>query len=1241
MLAFWGAVPSRWCVSRIFVSHSSDNNAQAIALSRWLEQEGWNDIFLDLDPERGIKAGERWEDALRDAADRCEAVLFLVSRAWLASEWCRDEFRLARHLRKRLFGILVEDIVTDDLPPMLTREWQVVNIAPAGDTKTFSVTVPQTAEPVQIAFSVEGLRRLRLGLFSAGLDASYFSWPPENDPDRPPYRGLLPLEAEDAGIFFGREGPIIEAIDALRGLRGSAPPRLLVILGASGSGKSSFLRAGLFPRLKRDDRNFLPLPVIRPEQAAISGDNGLLSALEEALYALGIATTRAKLRAAVEGGVTMLRPLLQTLLGKAVPRAPDAGIKPAPPTLILFIDQGEELFGAEGQDEAQALLGLLWDLLLADAPAVIVVFAIRSDSYAHLQEAKSLEGIRKLPFDLGPMPKGSYAELIKGPARRLEGTKRRLEIEDALVDTLLADIEAGGAKDALPLLAFTLERLYVEHGGDGDMTVAEYRSLGGIRGSIEAAVERALKAADADPAIPRDRAARLALLRRGLIPWLAGIDPDTGAPRRRVARFSEIPAEARPLIQHLLGQRLLATDVNKETGEATIEPAHEALLRQWGLLEGWLTEDAGLLAVLEGVKRASRDWEANDRSRAWLSHQTDRLAAAQRLSARPDLATNLDPTDRAYIAACRKAETDAKRGRRLLQGAIYVSLATIILVLVGVIKQDFLKAQWNWWTVERPYAAAQVWPHVLTAAQEQALKQGNSFQECAQDCPEMVVVAAGSFIMGASAAESHAQNYGNDLPQHTVTIAKPFAVSKYELTFADWDACVAGGGCKGYKPNDQGWGRGQQPVINVSWQDAQTYVKWLSQVTGKTYRLLSEAEYEYATRAGTTTVYPWGDDIKLDGQAMANCYGCGGKWDDSQTAPVGSFRPNKFALYDMVGNVNEWTEDCFHNTYDGAPTNGLAWTAGGNCDIRIARGGAWINAPEFLWSADRNAFNQGGRNNLIGFRVARTLDVTLTQQQIEQIEQEWIQQQKNWCRNENNAFSADVQIAACTGMVQSGKSDGKDLAWAYLDRGIAYRAKGDLDHAIADYSEAIKLDPKDAVAYVNRGVAYRAKGDLDHAIADYSEAIKLDPKDAVAYYARGNAYEAKNDFDHAIADYSEAIQLDPKVANAYNARCFARAIVGRDLQIALADCNEALRLKPNDSDTLNSRGLVQYKLGAFQQAIVDYSAAIAQNPKDANSLYGRGLAKLKIGDTTGNADIAAAKAIEPDITKVFAGYGVN
>ena len=202
-----------------------------------------------------------------------------------------------------------------------------------------------------------------------------------------------------------------------------------------------------------------------------------------------------------------------------------------------------------------------------DAPAIIAIFTIRSDNYERLQLAKELEGVRQEMLSLPPMPKGSYAEVVKGPARRLEGTARALKIEDGLVDALLADIEAGGAKDALPLLAFTLERLYGEYHAGGNLKLSHYNDLGRVKGSIEAAVERALKAADADPAIPKDRVARLALLRRGLIPWLAGIDPDTGAPRRRIARLSEIPAEARPLIQHLVEQRLLATDVAKDTGE--------------------------------------------------------------------------------------------------------------------------------------------------------------------------------------------------------------------------------------------------------------------------------------------------------------------------------------------------------------------------------------------------------------------------------------------------------------------------------------------------------------------------------------------------------------------------------------------------------------------------------------------------------------------------------------------------
>ena len=167
----------------------------------------------------------------------------------------------------------------------------------------------------------------------------------------------------------------------------------------------------------------------------------------------------------------------------------------------------------------------------------------------------------------------------------------------------------------------------------------------------------------------------------------------------------------------------------------------------------------------------------------------------------------------------------------------------------------------------------------------------------------------------------------------------------------------------------EGWGRGQRPVINVSWDDVTAYVAWLAKKTGKPYRLLTEAEYEYAARAGKTTAYPWGDDIKLNGQAMASCKGCGSQWDNKQTAPVGSFAANGFGLYDMVGNVWAWTEDCFHDSYDGAPTDGSAWTSR-DCSLRVLRGGSWFDDPQNLRSAIRGRSTSDDREDNIGFRVA-------------------------------------------------------------------------------------------------------------------------------------------------------------------------------------------------------------------------------------------------------------------------------
>jgi formylglycine-generating enzyme required for sulfatase activity len=250
----------------------------------------------------------------------------------------------------------------------------------------------------------------------------------------------------------------------------------------------------------------------------------------------------------------------------------------------------------------------------------------------------------------------------------------------------------------------------------------------------------------------------------------------------------------------------------------------------------------------------------------------------------------------------------------------------------------------------------------LTSEHERALKPKDTFKECT-NCPSMTVVPAGSFMMASSASKR-----GRYSTRHRVTIAAPFAVGQFEVTFDEWDACVADRGCNGYKPRDLGWGRGRRPVIHVSWEEAKAYVAWLVKTTGKPYRLLSEAEHEYATRAGTTTTFPWGNTV---GTNNANCNGCNSQW-VKRTAPVGSFTANQFGLYDMVGNVWEWTEDCDNYWDDVVPSDGSAWTDG-RCSSRVLRGGAWNGPPDHVVSVSRASSSQLSHERVTGFRVSRTL----------------------------------------------------------------------------------------------------------------------------------------------------------------------------------------------------------------------------------------------------------------------------
>ena len=292
------------------------------------------------------------------------------------------------------------------------------------------------------------------------------------------------------------------------------------------------------------------------------------------------------------------------------------------------------------------------------------------------------------------------------------------------------------------------------------------------------------------------------------------------------------------------------------------------------------------------------------------------------------------------------------------------------------------------------------WAEVEEAAEEAAERAerlaskwppGRKLRDC-EVCPELVVMPAGRFRMGSP--ESEEDRYDNESPVHEVTIPEPFAVGIHEVTLEEFGHFVqetghsAGETCWTFEGEwkerrNRSWrkpgfrqGEGE-PVVCVNWKDAQAYVRWLSSKTGEGYRLLSESEWEYAARAGTETPFHYGRTISTE-QANYNgeyTYVSGRKGENrGRTVPVGTFPPNEFGLHDVHGNVWEWVEDCWHDSYQGAPSDGSAWTSGGDCSVRVVRGGSWVNIPGFLRSADRYGWGPSGlRLAHYGFRVARTL----------------------------------------------------------------------------------------------------------------------------------------------------------------------------------------------------------------------------------------------------------------------------
>jgi hypothetical protein len=635
-------------MTAIFISHSSKDAVAAETIKAWLEAQGHTSIFLDFDPEVGIKAGSDWEQTLYRKLRQCQAVIALLTPHWLASKWCFAEFVQAREQGKAIFPVKVQPC--DDSSVF-------------ADIQHIDLTTNQD----------EGYQRLADGLKARGLDpVDVFDW----DPRRPPYPGLMAFQEEDAAIFFGRNEDIFRGLETLDSLRrfGRNTPRFVLFLGASGSGKSSLVRAGLIPRLKKSPGRWLPVRPFRPQDNPL---DELALALADTFDAFQQPRSWHELRAQLTAAAdqlpadgTALLTLARDLLITA--KRHDA-------TMLLTIDQAEELFGSGAADAAARFLRLIRAALDVADRQLMILATLRSDFLSEFQVHPALhdpayeQDFAYVPVTVEPMPLRSFPEIIEGPAR-LSG----LRLQDGLVEAMMHDT---GTRDALPLLAFTLRRLFERYGADGLLGIREYDELGGLEGAIRHEADQVLEAV-------HPSSEELAELRAAFVPTLVRINADGAYARRRAYRH-EMARRVELLLNRFVDARLLVTDRDKD-GQETVEIAHEALLRTWPQLSVWLAEDQDKLRLLESIRRAAQEWDGAGRQEDLLIHRDGRLADAAALVREPRFALAAGSVDKAYLDTCHEVQ-HAQRARRRRIRTTVAALAAGLFILAGVALWVFIE----------------------------------------------------------------------------------------------------------------------------------------------------------------------------------------------------------------------------------------------------------------------------------------------------------------------------------------------------------------------------------------------------------------------------------------------------------------------------------------------------------------------------------------------------------------------
>jgi formylglycine-generating enzyme required for sulfatase activity len=942
----------------LFISHSSKDDAHVNVLAAWLRSNGFTDFFVD---HQQIAGGDKWPEALRASAGSCRVVICLVTPKWLASPECFNEFGAAWYMGKRIIPLFLLPASTKLNQEAKTRLDRVRAEDQGIDIKS--------CMPARGALAIDADQNvassLKTGLRAAGansrvgLDPEAFAIDVKLRPM--PFPGLSSFgdEDSDAALFYGRSGEIAKVLEELRKVRAERDLRPFVILGASGAGKSSLLKAGIIPRLRREAPAWVPLRAFRPGAdpllnfaealARTFADFGRSEAHGVIRDRLMDAWSRAERNDKSDltpGGLGVLEAALEAE-GQALRNA--AGRPNA--SILIGVDQAEEMARADDKS-GEALADYLRAALGTTRSPWQLAFTIRTDSFPELQSHRRFQNLEARGYDLRALPVFRFDSVVEEPAKRYS-----VEVDTILVDALMDD---APKEDALPLLAFALQRLWRQYAASGKLTKDNYDKVGGLKGLIEDAAERALRGLEPEQDVPLPSALpakRAELGASTFVPALVQIS-DQGATIRRVAAWTSFSEEQQELLSGFDRWRLVV----RKKGEAdsgTVEVAHEALFREWSRLKSWLEPERARLEALRSLQVDAATWDRNGRDAAFLNHRDKRLDEATSVVGIERYRQRLGPPEFDYVAGCQAAERVARRRTRSVQALFGTLMVLLALGGVGWWRQDFLREQYYW--------RAKMGPRVLTVAQEKekAANPGSAFKECATGCPTMIVVPPGKFMMGSPESEKdHSRDEG---PQHEVTIAKPFAVGRTVVTFSEWDVCAAAGACP--KAPDSGFGGGDRPVINVSWDDAQQYAAWLSRISGKTYRLLTEAEWEYAARAASETRFSFGDDeMLLDQYAWYN------RNSDGKTQPVGKKAANAFGLHDVHGNVFEWVEDLWHEDYQGAPMDGSVWEKDGDKVQCVARGGSWVSAPKFLRSASRGMAFSNQRSSILGFRLARTLN---------------------------------------------------------------------------------------------------------------------------------------------------------------------------------------------------------------------------------------------------------------------------